>query len=184
MRLCRTVSSPGDLSFGGDTSPERRPRPGAKQAPTAQQHNTQNNWHSGNEGAHVLELTMATVSAADAGATAGMQMADAPSEPGAMLRVGRDRGVCRLATPDDWLFVSRVHLEFLCGPEGAWQVTWLRGSHDDPSSEVRLVLVGGAAPQTLPYGGTAKLPLGGSGELIIYDRTGPRSVNVGFYHEV
>jgi hypothetical protein len=67
---------------------------------------------------------------------------------------------------------------------GDWQVTWLRGSHDDPSSEVRFTLVGGAAAQqTLPYGGTAKLPLGGSGELIIYDRTAPRSVNVGFYHE-
>ncbi|MFS8201597.1 hypothetical protein ACLVWQ_23240 [Streptomyces sp. CWNU-52B] len=130
----------------------------------------------------MLELTMATVSGTDAGATAGMQMADAPSEPGAVLRVGRDRGTCRLATPDDWLFVSRVHLEFLCGPDGVWQVTWLRGSHDDPSSEVRLVLTGGVQ-QALPYGGTATLPTGGSGELIVQDRTGPRSVNVGFYHE-
>ena len=130
----------------------------------------------------MLELTMATVSEADAGATAGMQMADSPSEPGAVLRVGRDRGFCRLATPDDWLFVSRVHLEFLCGPDGTWQVTWLRGSHADPSSEVRLVLVGGT-PQPLPYGGTARLPQHGSGELIIHDRTSPRSVNVGFYHE-
>ena len=33
----------------------------------------------------MLELTMAAVAAADAGATAGMQMADAPSEPGATL---------------------------------------------------------------------------------------------------
>ncbi|WAU79911.1 hypothetical protein O1Q96_09235 [Streptomyces sp. Qhu-G9] len=130
----------------------------------------------------MLELTMASVSGTDAGATAGMQMADAPSEPGAMLRVGRDRGACRLATPDDWLFVSRVHLEFLCGPEGTWQVTWLRGTHDDPSSEVRFALVGGA-PQALPYGGTAKLPPGGAGEIVIQDRTGPCSVNVGFYHE-
>ncbi|BCL30958.1 hypothetical protein ACFFS2_03200 [Streptomyces aurantiacus] len=130
----------------------------------------------------MLELTMATVSGTDAGATAGMQMADAPSEPGAVLRVGRDRGTCRLATPDDWLFVSRVHLEFLCGPEGTWQVTWLRGTHDDPSSEVRLVLVGGTQ-QTLLYGGTAQLAAGGAGELVIHDRTGPRSVNVGFYHE-
>jgi hypothetical protein len=130
----------------------------------------------------VLELTMATVSGTDAGATAGMQMADAPSEPGAVLRVGRDRGTCRLATPDDWLFVSRVHLEFLCGPEGTWQVTWLRGTHDDPSSEVRFALVGGAQ-QTLVYGGTAQLAPGGAGELVIHDRTGPRSVNVGFYHE-
>jgi hypothetical protein len=130
----------------------------------------------------VLELTMASVSGADAGATAGMLMADAPSDPGAVLRLGRDKAVCRLATPDDWLFVSRVHLEFLCGPDGTWQVSWLRGSHPDPSSEVRLTLAG-FPPQPLPYGGTAKLPQGGSGELVIQDRTGPRSVNVGFYHE-
>jgi len=130
----------------------------------------------------VLELTMASVSVADAGATAGMQMADAPSEPGAMLRVGRDKAVCRLATPDDWLFVSRVHLEFLCGPDGTWQVTWLRGSHADPSAEVRLTLTG-LQPQPLPYGGTARLPRGSSGELVIQDRSEPRSVNVGFYHE-
>ncbi|MFF6999073.1 hypothetical protein ACFY93_29550 [Streptomyces sp. NPDC008313] len=132
----------------------------------------------------MLELTMASVSGADAGATAGMLMADAPSEAGAALRVGRDRALCRLATPDDWLFVSRVHLEFLCGADGTWQVTWLRGSHPEPSSEVRLSLTGAAGqPQPLPYGGTAKLPRGGSGELVILDRTGPQSVNVGFYHE-
>ena len=77
----------------------------------------------------MLELTMAAVSAADAGATAGMLMADSPSDPGAVLRLGRDKSVCRLSTPDDWLFVSRVHLEFLCGPDGTWQVTWLQGSH-------------------------------------------------------
>ncbi|MEU1042336.1 hypothetical protein ACFYP4_05095 [Streptomyces sp. NPDC005551] len=130
----------------------------------------------------MLELTMASVSGADAGATAGMLMAEAPSEPGAVLRVGRDKAVCRLATPDDWLFVSRVHLEFLCGPDGTWQVTWLRGSHPDPSSEVRLASAG-MPPRPLPYGGTARLPGGGSGELVIQDRTGPRSVNVGFYHE-
>lgn len=130
----------------------------------------------------MLELTMASVSEADAGATAGMQMADAPSEPGAALRVGRDRAVCRLVTPDDWLFVSRVHLEFLCGPEGTWQVTWLRGTHADPSSEVRLTLFG-QQPQPLPYGGTAKLPANSSGELVIGDRAAPRSINVGFFHE-
>ncbi|WP_037669387.1 FHA domain-containing protein [Streptomyces griseus] len=129
----------------------------------------------------MLELTMATVSGTDAGATAGMLMADAPSDPGAVLRVGRDRSVCRLATPDDWLFVSRVHLEFLCGPEGGWQVTWLRGSQPDPSSEVRLVV--GEYAQTIAYGGTVQLPKGGAGEIVIVDRTGPRSVNVGFYHE-
>ncbi|MBW8703799.1 hypothetical protein MBT84_29815 [Streptomyces sp. MBT84] len=131
----------------------------------------------------MLELTMASVSGADAGATAGMLMADAPSDPGTVLRVGRDKSVCRLATPDDWLFVSRVHLEFLCGPDGVWQVTWLRGSNTEPSSEVALTLPG-LPVQPLPYGGTARLPRGGSGELVIQDRTAPRSVNVGFYHEV
>ncbi|MER5598056.1 hypothetical protein [Streptomyces sp. NPDC002265] len=129
----------------------------------------------------MLELTMASVSGADVGATAGMLMADAPSEPGAVLRVGRDASVCRLATPDDWLFVSRVHLEFLCGPEGTWHVSWLRGSQPDPSSEVLLTV--GEYAQTIAYGGSVQLPRGGAGEIIIRDRTGPRSVNVGFYHE-
>ncbi|MGP4092688.1 hypothetical protein [Streptomyces sp. KR55] len=130
----------------------------------------------------MLELTMATVSGAEAGATAGMLMADAPSEPGAVLRVGRDKSVCRLATPDDWLFVSRVHLEFLCGPDGGWQVTWLRGSQPDQSSEVRLMA--GGYTQPLAYDGTVPLPRGGNGEIVIQDRTAPRSVNVGFYHEL
>ncbi|MFJ3230060.1 hypothetical protein [Streptomyces sp. NPDC086787] len=129
----------------------------------------------------MLELTMASVSEADTGATAGMLMADAPSEPGEVLRVGRDGAVCRLATPQDWLFVSRVHLEFLCGPDGGWQVSWLRGSQPDPSAEVRLAV--GQYAQTVAYGGTVPLPRGGSGEVVIQDRTGPRSVNVGFYHE-
>lgn len=124
---------------------------------------------------------MATVSGTDAGATAGMLMADSPSDPGAVLRVGRDETVCRLVTPDDWLFISRVHLEFLCGPEGTWQVNWLRGSQLDPSSEVRLIV--GEYAQTVAYGGSVPLPRGGSGEIVIQDRTGPRSVNVGFYHE-
>ena len=130
----------------------------------------------------MLELTMATVSGADAGATAGMTMAEAPSEPGAVLRIGRDGAVCRLVTPDDWLFVSRVHLEFLCGPDGAWRLTWLRGSQPDPASEVRLTV--GEYAQPLGYGATVPLPHGGSGEIVIQDRTAPRSVNVGFYHEV
>ncbi|MFF7328988.1 hypothetical protein ACIQU5_03880 [Streptomyces sp. NPDC090306] len=129
----------------------------------------------------MLELTMATVSGAEEGATAGMLMAESSSDPGAVLRVGRDRAVCRLATPDDWLFVSRVHLEFLCGPEGVWQVTWLRGSQSDPASEVRLRIGEQAGP--LGYGETVPLPRGGSGELVVLDRAGPRSVNVGFYHE-
>ncbi|KUN87132.1 MULTISPECIES: hypothetical protein [Streptomyces] len=130
----------------------------------------------------MLELTMATVSGAEEGATAGMLMADAPSDPGAVLRVGRDKSVCRLVTPEDWLFVSRVHLEFLCGPEGTWQVSWLRGSQDEPSSEVRLLV--GEYAQQIAYGGTVPLPRGGSGEIVVVDRTGPRSVNVGFYHEM
>ncbi|MFI1731763.1 hypothetical protein ACH40E_21630 [Streptomyces acidicola] len=130
----------------------------------------------------MLELTMASVSEEDTGATAGMLMADAPSDPGTVLRVGRDKTVCRLATPDDWLFVSRVHLEFLCGPDGSWQVTWLRGTHAEPSSEVSLAMAGRQA-QMFPYGTTVTLPRGSSGELVIRDRTAPRSVNVGFYHE-
>ncbi|MBJ6646341.1 FHA domain-containing protein [Streptomyces sp. BSE7-9] len=130
----------------------------------------------------MLELTMAAVSAAESGATAGMLMADAPSEPGTVLRVGRDTSLCRLATPDDWLFVSRVHLEFQCAQDGSWQLTWLRGSLPDPSSEVRLTV--GEYAQPVTYGGTVPLPRGGSGEVVILDRTAPRSVNVGFYHEV
>ncbi|GGQ61431.1 FHA domain-containing protein [Streptomyces althioticus] len=130
----------------------------------------------------MLELTMAAVSAAESGATAGMLMADAPSEPGSVLRVGRDTSLCRLATPDDWLFVSRVHLEFQCAQDGGWQLTWLRGSLPEPSSEVRLTV--GEYAQPVAYGGTVPLPRGGSGEVVILDRTAPRSVNVGFYHEV
>ncbi|MFJ3641926.1 hypothetical protein ACIPRD_19510 [Streptomyces sp. NPDC090108] len=130
----------------------------------------------------MLELTMAAVSAAEAGATAGMTMASVGTEPGAVLRVGRDGGVCRLVTPDDWLFVSRVHLEFLCGPEGGWQVSWLRGSQADPSAAVRLTL--GAYEQLLGYGEAVALPRGAAGEIVIQDRTEPRSVNVGFFHEV
>ncbi|MEW1868686.1 FHA domain-containing protein [Streptomyces caelestis] len=130
----------------------------------------------------MLELTMAAVSAAEAGATAGMLMADAPSEPGAVLRVGRDASLCRLSTPDDWLFVSRVHLEFQCAQDGSWQLTWLRGSLPEPSSEVRLAV--GEYAQPVAYGGTVGLPRGGSGEVVIQDRAAPRSVNVGFYHEV
>ncbi|MDT0393967.1 MULTISPECIES: hypothetical protein [Streptomyces] len=130
----------------------------------------------------MLELTMAAVSAEEAGATAGMLMADAPSEPGAVLRVGRDKSMCRLSTPDDWLFVSRVHLEFGCAPDGTWQLTWLRGSLPEPSSDVRLTVGGYEHPVT--YGGTVALPRGGSGEVVIQDRSAPRSVNVGFYHEV
>ncbi|MER7488895.1 hypothetical protein ABTY20_23900 [Streptomyces sp. NPDC126497] len=130
----------------------------------------------------MLELTMAAVSAAEAGATAGMLMADAPSEPGTVLRVGRDTSLCRLSTPDDWLFVSRVHLEFQCAPDGTWRLTWLRGSLPEPSSEVRLTV--GEHVRPVAYGGTVELPRGGSGEVVIQDRAAPRSVNVGFYHEV
>ncbi|MFG2646715.1 hypothetical protein [Streptomyces sp. NPDC048436] len=129
----------------------------------------------------MLELTMACVSGADAGATAGMLMADAPSAPGAVLRVGRDRGVCRLVPPDDWLFVSRTHLEFRCGADGVWLLSWLRGSHPEPASEVRLTVGGVTSP--LEYGGSAPLPRDGSGDVVILDRAGPRSVNVGFYQE-
>jgi hypothetical protein len=130
----------------------------------------------------VLELTMAAVSAEESGATAGMLMAEAPSEPGAVLRVGRDRSVCRLSTPDDWLFVSRVHLEFQCAQDGTWYLSWLRGSLPEPSSEVRLTV--GEQVHPVAYGGSVALPRGGNGEVVILDRAAPRSVNVGFYHEV
>ncbi|GAA4795270.1 hypothetical protein [Streptomyces ziwulingensis] len=130
----------------------------------------------------MLELTMVAVTSADAGATAGMQMTDAPSEPGAVLRVGRDRSICRLATPDDWLFVSRTHLEFRYDPDGTWRLTWLRGSQPDPSSEVTVTAGGHTRP--VAYGGTVPLPRGGSGEVIVRDRNEPRGVHVGFYHEI
>ena len=137
-------------------------------------------------GSAVLELTMAVVAGGgDAGVTAGMVMAEADSEPGAVVRVGRDGSVCRLVTPEDWLFVSRVHLEFRCGPDGAWSVFWLRGSQDDPASEVRVRFGGDRGPgQPVPYGGVSVLPRGGSGEVVVLDRGGPRSVNIGFYQEV
>lgn len=127
---------------------------------------------------------MATMAGGDVGATAGMAMAEVPSEPGAVMRVGRDGAVCHLVTPEDWLFVSRVHLEFRCGPERKWSVFWLRGSQDDPASEVRVKFGTASGPgQPLSYGGVLELPRGGSGEVLVLDRSGPRSVNVGFYHE-
>jgi hypothetical protein len=111
-----------------------------------------------------------------------MVMAEAPSEPGAVVRVGRDATACRLVTPQDWLFVSRVHVEFRCLPDLGWTVTWCRGSQAEPSSELRIV--SGGVVEAVPYGGTWTLPRGGSGEVIIQDRTGPRTVNIGFYHEM
>ncbi|NKI43070.1 hypothetical protein [Streptomyces physcomitrii] len=130
----------------------------------------------------MLELTMATVSGdADSGATAGMQLVEAPSHPGAVLRLGRDRAQCRLVTPEDWLFVSRVHLEFGCDADGGWTVGWLRGSHPEPSSRVRLIT--GGTERELDYGGSAALPRGGSGELVVQDLSSARTVNLGFYHE-
>jgi hypothetical protein len=124
---------------------------------------------------------MASVAEAESGATAGMLMADAPSEPGAVLCVGRDRNVCRLSPPDDWLFVSRVHLEFRCGPDGTWTVTWLHGSQTEPSSDVRVVADG--ATLALPYGGVWTIPAGGLGEVVIQDRVSTHMVSVGFCHE-
>jgi hypothetical protein len=134
------------------------------------------------QGDLVLELTMAAVSGADGGATAGMTMAEAPSEAGAVLRVGRDSAVCRLVTPPDWLFVSRVHLEFRCSLDHVWHVTWLRGSQADPASKVRITVGQDVLP--LGHGATVALPRGGSGEIVVHDRAAPRSVNVGFYHEL
>ena len=67
-------------------------------------------------------------------------------------------------------------------PDGTWHLTWLRGSLPEPSSEVRITAGEYAGP--VAYGGTVALPRGGNGEIVIHDRTAPRSVNVGFYHEV
>ncbi|WP_067673675.1 FHA domain-containing protein [Nocardia miyunensis] len=128
----------------------------------------------------MLELTMATVSGAEA-ATGGMMMADAPSEAGAVLRVGRDKSVCRIVVPGDWVFVSPVHLEFACGAEGSWDLTWVGGPEAGADSEVRLVV--GESAEPLLRGGTVALPKGGHGEVVISDRSAPRSVNMGFYHE-
>ncbi|MFZ3570801.1 hypothetical protein ACOKM5_28135 [Streptomyces sp. BH097] len=134
----------------------------------------------------MLELTMATMAGDDAGATAAMAMAEARSEPGSVLRVGRDASVCRLVVPDDWLFVSRAHLEFRCGPEGDWVLFWLRGSQDDPASEVRVRFEpqSRGMGQHVAYGGVVTLPRGSSGEVLVADRSGPRSVHVGFCHEL
>ncbi|MGD6745741.1 hypothetical protein ACOKM3_28400 [Streptomyces sp. BH106] len=134
----------------------------------------------------MLELTMATMAGGDEGATAAMAMAEARSEPGSVLCVGRDASVCRLVTPDDWLFVSRVHLEFRCGPEGDWILFWLRGSQDDPASEVRVRFgpQGHGLGQSVAYGGVLALPRGSSGEVLVADRSGPRSVHIGFCHEL
>ncbi|MBY8859083.1 hypothetical protein K7711_21595 [Nocardia sp. CA2R105] len=129
----------------------------------------------------MLELTMATVSGSEA-ATGGMMMADAPSEAGAVLRVGRDKSVCRIVVPGDWVFVSPVHLEFACGPEGTWEVSWAPDSEAAPASEVRVVV--GNLGQSLEQGGVVALPRGGHGEITISDRSAPRSVNMGFYHEL
>ncbi|MQY23557.1 FHA domain-containing protein [Nocardia macrotermitis] len=129
----------------------------------------------------MLELTMATVSGAEA-ATGGMMMADAPSEAGTVLRVGRDKSVCRIVVPGDWVFVSPVHLEFVCSPEGAWQVTRVSEAEPDAASEVRMVV--GQHTYALPTGSTATLPRGGHGEIVIADSAAPRSVNMGFYHEL
>lgn len=130
----------------------------------------------------MLELKMTPVPRADAVTQAGKTMAEAPSDPGTALRVGRDASVCCLVTPEKWLFVSRVHLEFVCGPDDGWQVTWLRGSLVDPSSEVRLTV--GEHETSIGYGGTVPLPRGGAGGIVIYDRSAPRSINVGFNHEL
>lgn len=128
----------------------------------------------------MLELTMATVSGSEA-ATGGMMMADAPSEAGAVLRVGRDKSMCRIVVPGDWVFVSPVHLEFACGPEGTWEVSRTSDPETEQASEVRIVV--GNLGRSLEQGGVVTLPKGGHGEITISDRGAPRSVNMGFYHE-
>ncbi|MCF2528610.1 hypothetical protein [Yinghuangia soli] len=126
----------------------------------------------------MLDLNMASTSGDDDAATVAMLMASAPSRPGAVLAVGRDAARCHLVTPADWLFVSRVHLEFRCDQSGGWQVGWLRGSQDAPVAEVFL---DDGERRPLPYGGTLPLPRPGSGEVVIADRGGARRVTVGWF---
>ncbi|MEU0934595.1 MULTISPECIES: hypothetical protein [unclassified Embleya] len=126
----------------------------------------------------MLDLNMASTSGADDAATVAMLMASAPSRPGATLAVGRDATRCHLVTPADWLFVSRVHLEFQCGADAVWWVTWRRGSQDAPVAEVQ---VDDGEARTLPYGGTAPLPSPGSGEVVILDLNGQRRVTIGWF---
>ncbi|HSA49492.1 MAG TPA: FHA domain-containing protein [Yinghuangia sp.] len=126
----------------------------------------------------MLDLNMASTSGADDAATVAMLMANSPSHSGAALAVGRDAARCHLVTPADWLFVSRMHLEFRCDDAGTWFVTWLRGSQDAPVAEVWL---DDGVRRPLPYGGSLPLPRPGSGEVVIADRGGQRRVTVGWF---
>ena len=127
----------------------------------------------------MLDLNMASTSGADDAATVAMLMASAPSRPGATLAVGRDATRCHLVTPADWLFVSRVHLEFQCDDDGTWWVTWRRGSQNAPVADVHID--DGSPTRELPYGGTAPLPRPGSGEVVIRDLNGERRVTIGWF---
>jgi hypothetical protein len=126
----------------------------------------------------VLDLNMASTSGADDAATVAMLMASAPSRPGALLAVGRDATRCHLVTPADWLFVSRVHLQFRCGDDLSWSVEWLRGSQQAPVADV---VVDAGEARMLPYGGSLTLPVPSSGEVVIRDLGGQRRVTVGFF---
>lgn len=127
----------------------------------------------------MLDLNMASTSGEDDAATVAMLMASAPSRPGATLAVGRDATRCHLVTPADWLFVSRVHLEFQCDDDGTWWVTWRRGSQNAPVADVHID--DGSPTRELPYGGTAPLPRPGSGEVVIRDLNGQRRVTIGWF---
>ena len=126
----------------------------------------------------MLELNMASTSGADDAATVAMLMASAPSRPGATLAVGRDATRCHLVTPADWLFVSRMHLQFRCGDDMRWTVEWLRGSQNAPVADV---VVDSGEERMLPYGGSVTLPARSSGEVVIRDLGGQRRVTVGFF---
>ncbi|WTW97462.1 hypothetical protein OG216_30770 [Streptomycetaceae bacterium NBC_01309] len=126
----------------------------------------------------MLDLNMASTSGADDAATVAMLMASAPTRAGATLAVGRDASRCHLVTPADWLFVSRVHLEFHCDDTNAWFVTWIRGSQDAPVAEVH---VDDGVRRVLPYGGSLPLTRPGSGEVVIGDRGGQRRVTIGWF---
>ncbi len=122
---------------------------------------------------------MGSTSGEDDAATVALLLESAPSRPGATLAVGRDATRCHLVTPADWLFVSRVHLEFQCDEDRTWWVTWRRGSQNAPVAEVQ---VGDGDARELPYGGTTSLTQLGSGDVVILDLNGERRVTIGWFH--
>jgi hypothetical protein len=125
-----------------------------------------------------LILTVATSDDADRqnGELARPRAVKVPSEEGQKMAIGRDPSRCRLVTPKDWRFISRVHLEFLFTDDRGWAVEWQQGSHTRPVALVQIDREGVAEP--VPYGAT--LPLGRSrlGRITVTDLPRRRRVLV------